>query len=80
MNNDGVLSFYEQGVIKYLNEVYEGSSTNDLLNGKVHIKVNGDREISERLNHKRHGPVIVYKFDGKVKKEYYSNGEKIFLQ
>ena len=31
------------------------------------------------LNDKRHGPIIVYDFDGKVKKEYYSNDEEIFL-
>ena len=70
-----------QGVIKSPKGVlHEGSRINSLLNGKVNFKwEDGDKEISERLNDKRHGPVIVYKFDGKVKKEYYSNGEKIFL-
>ena len=81
MNNDGTKSFYEQGVIKCLNGVLqEGNKINNLLNGKVNFKwKSGNKEISERLNDKRHGPIIVYKFDGKVKKEYYSNGEVIFL-
>ena len=80
-NNDGTKSFYDQGVFKYPNGVLkEGSSINDLWNGKVNFKwENGDREISEMLNGKSHGPVIFYDFDGKVNKEYYSNGEKIFL-
>ena len=52
---------------------------NSLWNGKVNCKCeNGDKEISEALNNKRHGPVIIYNFDGKVDKEYYSNEEKIF--
>ena len=79
-NNDGAKSYYKQGVTKYLNEVYEGSSINDLLNGKINFKwEDGDKEISEMLNGKRHGPSIYYDFDGKVKKEYYSNDEEIFL-
>ena len=82
MNNDGTESFYEQGVIKYSDGVLlEGNRINNLLNGKVNFKwKDGNKEFSERLNDEKHGPVIVYKFDGKVNKEYYySNGEKIFL-
>ena len=80
-NNDGTKFYYKQGVTKYLNEVYEGSSINNLWNGKVNLKwEDGDKEISEMFNHKRHGPSIDYDFDGKVKKEDYSNGVKIFLQ
>ena len=51
------------------------------MNEKVNFKFeNGDRENSEMLNGKRNGPVIIYKFDGKVNKKYYSNDEEIFLQ
>ena len=81
MNNDGTESFYHQGVIKYSNgELKEGSKINSLWNGKVNFKwEDGDKEISEMLNDKRHGPVIFYDFDGKVNKKYYSNEEEIFL-
>ena len=80
MNNDGTKSLYHQGVIKHSNgALKEGNRINSLWNGKVNLKwENGDKEISEMLN-KRHGPTIFYDFDGKVKKEYYSNGEEIFL-
>ena len=80
-NNDGTESFYHQGVIKYSNgALKEGIRINNVWNGKVNIKwEDGDKEISEMLNDKRHGPVIFYDFDGKVNKEYRSNGEKIFL-
>ena len=81
MNNDGTESFYKQGVIKYSDgELHEGIRINNVWNGKVNIKwEDGDKEISEMLNDKRHGPVIFYDLDGKVNKEYRSNGEKIFL-
>ena len=80
MNNDGTKSYYKKGVTKYLNEVYEGSSINNLWNGKINFKwEDGDKEIYEMLNDKRHGPSIDYDFYGKVKKEYYSNDEEIFL-
>ena len=77
MNNDGTESFYEQGVIKCLNGVLqEGNKINNLLNGKVNFKwEDGDKEISEWLNGERHGPAIIYGFDGKVKIDYSSNGE-----
>ena len=79
-NNDGTKSFYKQGVIKRPNgALVEGSRIDSLWNGKVNLKwENGDRKISEMLN-KRHGPAIIYDFDGKVNKEYYSNDEEIFL-
>ena len=81
MNNDGAKFFYEQGVTKYSNgALAEGSRIDYLWNGKVNRKLeNGDRQISENLNEEKHGPSIVYDFDGKVKKEYYSNDEEIFL-
>ena len=82
MNNDGTVSYdYDQGVHKYSNgTLIEWSLKNNLVNGKVNFKwEDGDREISEMLN-KRHGPVIFYKFDGKVQIDYWSNGEIIFLQ
>ena len=81
MNNDGTESFYDQGVNKYSDGgLIEGSMINSLRNGKINSKwKNGDREISEMLNDKRHGPSIVYYFDGKIKMGYYSNGKKIFL-
>ena len=82
MNNDGTVSYdYMQGVDKYSNgELQEGGTINDLWNGKVNFKwENGDREVSEMLNDKIHGPSIVYCFDGKVIKDYFSNGEKISL-
>ena len=80
-NNDGTKSYYKQGVIKCSDgELHEGSMINSLWNGKVNFKwESGNKETSEWLNDKRHGPVIVYKFDGEVYKEYYSNGEEIFL-
>ena len=80
-NNDGTKSYYNQGVNKYSDgKLAEGSRINSLWNGKVNLKwEDEDKEISERLNSKRHGPIIVYDFDGKVNKEYYSNGEEIFL-
>ena len=81
MNNDGVESYdYQQGVIKYSNgELIEGSRINSLLSGKVNIKwENGDRQVHE-VNVKWHGPAIIYDFDGKVIKDHFSNGEKIFL-
>ena len=53
---------------------------NHLWNGKLNDKwENGDRDISEILKNKRHGPTRVYYFNGKVKMSYYSNGEQIFL-
>ena len=82
MNNDGTVSSdYKQGVFNNLKgELIEGNRINNLWNGKVNFKwKDGDREISEWLNNKEHGPIIVYDFDGKVNKEYYSNGEEIFL-
>ena len=81
MNNDGTVSYDEQGVSKYSNGVLqEGNKINGLLNGKVKFKwENGDKEISEMLNDKWHGSTIVYGFDGKVKMDYYSNEEQIFL-
>ena len=82
VNNDGTVSSgYEQGVNKYSNGLLiEGSSINSLCNGKANFKWrNGDREISEILNDKRHGTAIRYDFDGKIKMGYYSNGKKIFL-
>ena len=79
-NNDGTESYYKQGVIKYSNgELIEGSRINSLLSGKVNIKwENGDRQVHE-VNVKWHGPAIIYDFDGKVIKDHFSNGEKIFL-
>ena len=82
MNNDGTESYnYEKGVYKYSDgKLHEGNRINNLWNGKVNFKWEDEKkEIFEILNHKRHGPSIYYYFDGKVKKEYYSNGEKIFL-
>ena len=82
MNNDGTVSYgYKQGVTKYSNGLLlEGSRINSLLNGKVNFKwQNGDKENSEMLNDKWHGPALLYYFDGKVKMDYYSNGEQIFL-
>ena len=81
-NNDGTESNYQQGVTKCLNGVlHEGSRINSLWNGKVNFKwENRDRQISEVLNDKRHGPTIRYDFDGEIKMSYYSNNEKIFLQ
>ena len=82
MNNDGTVSYhYKQGVIKYSDLVLqEGSSINDLWNGKINFKwENGDREVSEMLNNKSYGPSILYDFDGKVKINYFSNDERIFL-
>ena len=82
MNNDGTVSYdYVQGVTKYpIRLLSEGSRINSLWNGKVIFKwENGDRPIYEMLNDKGHGPSIVYHFNGKVNKEYYSNGEEIFL-
>ena len=73
MNNDGTVSYhYKQGITKYSNGILiERSSINLLLNGEVNIKwVSGGREIFEMLNDKRHGPVIVYDFEGKVKMSY----------
>ena len=80
-NNDGTISYYNQGVIKCSDgRLIEGSRINSLWNGKEYFKwENGARQISERLNDKRHGPAIFYDYDGKVKIDYYSNGEKIFL-
>ena len=79
-NNDETESYFKQGVYKHSNGVYEGSSINDLWNEKVNFKwENGNREISEMLNDKRHGPVTIYGYDGKVRIDYCSNGEKIFL-
>ena len=81
MNNDGTESYYKQGVWKYSDgDLSEGNRINELWNGKVNFKwEDGDREISEMLNDNLHGPIIVYDFNGKVNKEYYSNDEKIFL-
>ena len=81
-NNDGTKSIYKQGVNKYSNgALAEGSWIDYLWNGKVNRKwENGDRQISENLNDEKHGPSIVYDFDGKVIKGYFSNGEEIFLQ
>ena len=82
MNNDGTISYrYDQGVHKYSNGVLkEGNRINKLWNGKLNYKwKNGNREISERLNGKRHGPAIGYNFAGKVKMVYFSNGKRIFL-
>ena len=82
MNNDGTVSYdYIQGVIKGSDGVLqEGSLINNLWNGRANFKwENGDREISEMVNDKRHGPSKFYYFDGRVNKEYYLNGEKIFL-
>ena len=80
-NNDGTEYYYDQGVIKYSDgELQEGSMINDLWNGKGNYKwEDEDKEISEWLNDKRHGPIIFYDFDGKVKMGYFSNGKKIFL-
>ena len=83
MNNDGTVSHeYDEGVIKYSNGVLEeGSRINLLLNGKVYFKWHSEnREISETFNNNRHGPAVIYDFDGEVSKEYYSNGEEIFLR
>ena len=81
MNNDGTVSYYEQGVNRLSNgELYEGSWIDRLLNGKVNFKLkNRNKKILEMLNGDKHGPVIVYDFNGKVKIDYCSNGEKIFL-
>ena len=82
MNNDGTVSYdYDQGVYKRSDGVLkEGSIINQLLNGKVKFKwENGNREIFEMLNNKRHGPSIFYDFDDKVKMGYDSNGKIIFL-
>ena len=81
MNNDGTESFYHQGVIKCPNgELHEGNKINSFWNGKVNFKwEDGNREISERLNDKRHGPAIRYDFDGKVKMDCLSNDKIIFL-
>ena len=80
-NNDETVTYYKQGVNKYSNGVLqEGNKINNLWNGKVNFKWKyGDKEISENLNSKRHGPAIFYDYDGKVKKEYYSNDEEIFF-
>ena len=72
-----------QGVAynKLAGELQEGSLIDNLWIGKLNTKCgNGDTEIVELMNGTIHGPTIFYDFDGKVKKEYYSNGEKIFLQ
>ena len=82
MNNDGTESYnYDKGVTKCSDgRLQEGSCINNLLNGKVNFKwENGNKEISEWLNGERHGSIIVYDFDGKVKEKYYSNDEEIFL-
>ena len=80
-NNDGTESYFKQGVYKHSNGVYEGSSINHLWNEKVNFKwENGNRKIFETWNDKRHGPDIIYNFDGKVNKECYSNDEEILLQ
>ena len=81
MNNDGTEAYYEQGVNKYSDgSLIEWSMINSLWNGKANCKwENGDKEISEALKGKRHGPAIVYDYEGKAKIDYYSNGEKIFL-
>ena len=82
MNNDGTVSYrYDQGVHKYSDgKLHEGKRINKLWNGKLNFKTkSGNREISERLNGERHGPAIIYKFDGKVKMVYFSNGKRIFL-
>ena len=79
-NNDGTISYYNQGVIKCSDgRLIEGSSINNLWNGKVNLNENGNREISEWLNDKRHGPIIFYDFDGEVNQYYFSNDEVIFL-
>ena len=81
-NNDGTEYYdYIQGVTKYSSgRLIEGSMINSLWNGKINIKwEDGNKEICEMLNDEKHGPSIVYDFDGKVKKEYYSNDEEIFL-
>ena len=79
MNNEGTKSYYDQGVLKCLNVVYEGSIINNLWNGKVNSKwKNGHIQITENLNSKRHGPAIIYNFDGEVTMDYFSNGELIF--
>ena len=82
MNNDGtVLYEYQQGVTKYSDGVLlEGNIINQLLSGKANFKwEDGGRESSEMLNDKRHGPAIIYDFEGNVKMDYYSNGDEIFL-
>ena len=82
MNNDGtVLYDYKQGVTKYSNGVlHEGNMINNLWNRKLNCKwENEGREISEMLNDKSHGPVIIYYFDGKIEMGSCSNGEIIFL-
>ena len=80
-NNDGTESFYKQGVYNNLNgELIEGSIINNLWKEKLNCKLeDGDIEITEWLNGKKHGPVIVYDFYGEVNQYYFSNGEKIFL-
>ena len=82
MNNDGTESYdYMQGVTKHSSgKLIEGSLINNLWNGKTNFKwEDGDREISEMLNDKKHGPTIRYDFYGKVHIYYYSNGKVIFL-
>ena len=82
MNNDETVSYdYKQGVHKYPDgKLQEGNRINYLWNGKTNFKwEDRDKEISEMLNGKRHGPSIFYDFDGKVNQEYYSNEEEIFL-
>ena len=82
MNNDETVSYdYKQGVNNCSDgSLQEGSCINNLWNGKINFKwEDGDKEVSEMLNHKRNGPSIDNDFDGKVKKEYYSNDEEIFL-
>ena len=82
MNNDGTVFYdYNQGVIKCSDGgLIEGSMINSLWNGKINSKwKNGNRAIFEMLNDKLHGPAIVYDYDSKVRIDYCSNGEKIFL-
>ena len=82
MNNDGTVSYYMQGVFNNSNgELIEGSMINSLWNGKVNFKwEDRNKEISEMLNDEKHGPSIFYDFDCEVIKDYFSNGEEIFLQ
>ena len=77
MNNDGTVSYdYEQGVNKYSDgALHEGKRINGLWNGKVNFKwEEGDKQVSEMLNDEKHGPIIVYDFDGKVKMGFCSDG------